>query len=248
MRPAPASHRRDWEDLSEVDLFWSILSDPAKRHGGWDEHEYLASGLVEVDMRLTRAAGLGHSGGWDHALDFGCGAGRLTQALSARCERVVGVDISAQMIGTAERLAAGKPKCAFVLADRPDLGMFQDGSFDLVFTTIVLQHMPSRAAIRRYLVEFVRVLRPGGLIIFQLPSFIPARHRLQLRPRAYRLLRAVGVPPATLYRRLRLQPIRMRFLPTADVQVVLEQAGASVLAVDETPVSGIVSAVYYITK
>jgi len=248
VRPAPALHRRDWEDLSEVDLYWSILSDPAKRHGGWDEQEYLASGLVEIDARLRRAAEVGHPARGAAALDFGCGAGRLTQALATRFAQVVGVDISAQMIATAERLAAARANCEFVLADGPDLRMFEDGSFDLVFTTIVLQHLPSPAAIRRYLVEFVRVTRPGGLIIFQLPSRIPLRHRLQPRPRIYRLLRAAGVPPDALYRRLHLQPIRMRFLPRAEVQSLLEQAGGRVLAVDETPVSGIVSAVYYVTK
>ena len=38
------------------------------------------------------------------ALDFGCGAGRLSRALAAHFEHVVGVDVSASMIETARAL------------------------------------------------------------------------------------------------------------------------------------------------
>ena len=63
----------------------------------------------------------------------------------------------------------------------------------------------------------------------------------------YRLLRTLGVQPSMLYRRLGLQPIRMAFIPTAEVTALIERSGGSVLAVDETPVNGS-SAVYYATK
>ena len=54
--------------------------------------------------------------------------------------------------------------------------------------------MPAARAKERYVGELVRVLRPGGLLALQLPSAIPARHRIQPRPRAYALLRRAGVP------------------------------------------------------
>ena len=242
------AHRRDWEDLASVDLYWSILSDPAKQHGGWVQQDYLDSGVAEVDARLARATELGHRLANRDALDFGCGAGRLTRALASRFERAVGIDIAAPMIAAAQRLCMDLENCRFVLNDEPDLRVFDDTSFDLVFTTIVLQHLPNRAAIRAYLREFVRVTRPGGLIVFQLPSDIPIRHRLQLRRRVYRLLRGVGVPVSTLYRTLGLQPIRMQFMPKTEVVSLLENCGARALAIDETPVGGIVSAVYYVTR
>ena len=240
-----AAHRRDWEDLAEVDLYWSILSDPAKRHGAWNEEDYLRSGVVEIDRHLARAAQLGHDTVWEDALDFGCGAGRLTLALARRFERAVGVDVAAAMIAAAQRLGGGVENCRFVLNDEPHLRVFADASFDLVFTTIVLQHLPGRRTIESYLREFVRIVRPGGLIIFQLPCSIPVRHRLQPRGRAYRLLRHLGMPPSVLYRTLGLQPIRMQFIPAERVVSLLSDHGARVLAVDQTPVSGIVSAVYY---
>ena len=54
---------------------------------------------------------------------------------------------------------------------------------------IVLQHVPDREAIESYVREFCRVLRPGGLAVFPLPSHIPAIFRLQWRRRLYLGLR-----------------------------------------------------------
>ena len=46
---------------------------------------------------------------------------------------------------------------------------FADASFDFVYSTIVLQHVPPALAIG-YVDEFARVLRPGGLAVFTLPA------------------------------------------------------------------------------
>lgn len=59
-----------------------------------------------------------------------------------------------------------------MLNDENHLRVFADASFELVHSRITLQHLPRRH-IRSYLREFARILRPGGLIVFQLP----ARHR-----------------------------------------------------------------------
>jgi hypothetical protein len=45
----------------------------------------------------------------------------------------------------------------------------------LVFTSITLQHLPPDA-IRRYLEEFLRVAKPGGCVIFQLPSHLSEKY------------------------------------------------------------------------
>ena len=64
--------------------------------------------------------------------------------------------------------------CRFVLNTAQDLALFDDGSFDLVYCRLVLQHVPAQCA-RNYIREFVRVSRPGGAILFQLPT--PAADR-----------------------------------------------------------------------
>lgn len=48
------------------------------------------------------------------------------------------------------------------------LDAFADETFDFIYTAHVLQHMEPRFA-RGYVREFVRVLRPGGVLVFQIP-------------------------------------------------------------------------------
>ncbi len=103
------------------------------------------------------------------ALDFGCGVGRLTQALAAHFEQVDGVDVSRGMIKLADDLNPFPDSCRFHLNQAGDLALFETGSFDFVFSQITLQHMPPKYS-RRYIREFIRLLRPGGVMVFQIPA------------------------------------------------------------------------------
>jgi 2-polyprenyl-3-methyl-5-hydroxy-6-metoxy-1,4-benzoquinol methylase len=102
------------------------------------------------------------------ALDFGCGVGRLTEALASHFDRVCGVDISPAMIQHARNYKKSG-RSEYLLNETGDLRQFAGGRFDFVYSSITLQHMPARFA-TRYMVEFLRVLKPGGLLVFQLPS------------------------------------------------------------------------------
>jgi SAM-dependent methyltransferase len=222
-------HRRDWEDLATLDPYWAILSHPERKHWRWDAEEFFSAGQAEVDAVLETAAELGYPRARGAALDFGCGVGRTTQALGRHFGTAVGVDISAAMIARARELNSAIPNTRFVLNTDEDLRLFDDASFDLVYSTAVLQHLPSEALIRGTMAELVRLLRPNGLLVFQLPSFMPVAYRLQLGRKAYLLLRRLGVSPEWLYGRLGLQPMRMRFLPEQAVVRRLERLGARVL-------------------
>jgi SAM-dependent methyltransferase len=242
-------HKRDWEELAEVDPFWAILSDPNRQFGRWDLECFFDSGRLEVDelMALAEAYGLPESR--RRALDFGCGSGRTTRPLAGIFSEVVGVDISERMVDQARRVNADMPNCAFLLNTAEDLRLFEDDHFDLVYSSIVLQHLPKRSLILTYIAEFVRTLSEGGLLAFQLASFVPIKHRLQPRRRIYRALRTLHVSPNILYETLRLQPIRMSFVPIKEVLSKLETVGALTLDVVtvEAP-TGVNSSTYYATK
>lgn len=244
-----SKHRRNWHDLGELDPYWAVLSDPAKRFGRWDTAEFFATGEREVATVLGRAKSLGYPAGHAAALDFGCGLGRTTRALATRFERCVGVDIADTMVRAAQELNADVPACSFAVNDGDGLA-FADASFDLVYSNIVLQHQPSRRAAERYIAEFVRVLKPDGLAVFQVPHRIPLIFRLQPHRRLYSLLHALGVPKETLYRRLKLAPIRMGAVPELRVRATVTAAGGKVLAVDHDTNSGphVDSRTYYVTK
>ncbi len=103
------------------------------------------------------------------ALDFGCGVGRLSQALAATFDRVDGVDISESMIRSALEFNRHGDKCKYHVNTRDDLRLFDDDTFDFVYSNITLQHVPPEYALR-YIAEFMRVLKPGGVAVFHVPG------------------------------------------------------------------------------
>jgi len=152
------------------------------------------------------------------------------------------------MIDEARLVNGDCSRCRFEVNVTTDLRRFPDASFDAVYTSIVLQHLPGERLVRSYVGEFVRVLRPGGMLAFQLPSFIPRKHRVQPRRRVYGVLRTLEVPRDVLFRRLRLQPIAMLALPVDEVVSAVERAGARVLAIDSLRAAGgVVSSTYFAT-
>ena len=232
-------HRQDWERLAEVDAMWAVLTAPGRKGGGWDVGEFLATGETEICDVLETAKRLGRPAHHTLALDFGCGVGRLTRALGGRFDRAVGVDISAGMIEQARRLNADEPACEFRVNDAADLAAFETDSFDLVYSSIVLQHPPSRADIERYVAEFLRVARPEGLVVFGIPNHIPFPWSLQPRRRVYALLRRLGVSEAWMLRKTPLTPMRMTQVPEGQVRAFLQSHGARLLhtePIDEGPV------------
>ena len=250
MNPSLRRHQRDWEDLGELDPYWAILAYPERRFGRWDLDEFFRTGAEEIARLETEMQRLGRPVRRERALDFGCGVGRLTRALATPFRRSFGVDVSAQMVATAKALNAAFPNCEFVVNGHPDLRMFPDDHFDLIYSVLVLQHLPTRAAIVAYLDDFARVLAPGGLLVCQIPSHIPLRRRLQPRRRLYAVLRSLGLGPRVLYHRLGLFPMRMTAVAEQDVRDRLTEVGAQVLEAraDMMASTEIESRTYFATK
>jgi SAM-dependent methyltransferase len=242
-----SAHQREWETIASLDPHWAVLSDPEHKFGRWDDEEFFATGEREVADRLGAGADLGLPKEHESALDFGCGLGRTARALGRRFGECVGVDISKEMVARARELGASEPNCRFLVNTRPDLSIFGDRSFDLVYSSIVLQHMPSAEHVELYLRELVRVLRDGGLLVFQLPSTAPLAVRLQPRRTLYRVLRRLGLSSRFLYWRLGLHPMSLLTLPQARVRGLLEGAEAELLRVidEPDPEFGVTNSVYF---
>jgi SAM-dependent methyltransferase len=135
------------------------------------------------------------------------------------------------MIGLARKFNLERPNCEFVASDSAVLP-FPDRSFEFVFTVLVLQHVPKRSAILRYIAEFIRVAKDDGIIVFQLPNRVPLRRRIQLRRRLWSWLSAVGVPESCLFKKLGLAPILINGISRQEVERFVRDRGARVRAVE----------------
>jgi SAM-dependent methyltransferase len=105
-------------------------------------------------------------------LNIGCGIGRVEPYLAPRVAESWAVDISGEMIARAGQRLAGFPNVHLrELRLGEFLSSFEDSSFDLVFSLLVLQHMEREDAFL-YLEDARRVLRPGGVLYVQFPNFL----------------------------------------------------------------------------
>lgn len=102
-----------------------------------------------------------------NALDFGCGKGRNVTNLKDRFQfdRVDGVDISESNISYCKSTIDGSD---FYLNNGIDLKDLKSNEYDLVMSTIVLQHIPVHEIRYNLMSEIHRVLKNGGEFRFQM--------------------------------------------------------------------------------
>jgi SAM-dependent methyltransferase len=249
----------NWDGFGRSRPLWSVLT----RDEEWQADEFFATGVKEVDALLKHLERLGVRVSRGRALDFGCGVGRVTQALARHFDEVCGVDLAPSMLDVARQFNRHDGPCSFFLNQTDDLAQFASDSFDLIYSNITLQHMLPRYS-RNYIREFVRVLAPAGVLAFQIPSELIDSNALR---RTFRKRLAPGV--LELYRRVkrgsgkvidRTRPtgqlngprMEMHGIPSEEVVRLLDASGARVLDVrvdrSETANRQWVCFFYYATK
>jgi ubiquinone/menaquinone biosynthesis C-methylase UbiE len=162
---------RYWKNLAIGDRFGAILTDAHGGYPDWRTEEFFETGKHDAARFLADLERIAPTAGRGRLLDFGCGVGRVTRALAEHFESVVGMDIAPAMIAQARALNGAHTRCRFVVSGRAHLRRFRTGNFDVVYSRLVLQHVPPRL-VRAYIREFLRVLAPGGALMFQLPDQI----------------------------------------------------------------------------
>lgn len=150
--------REAWDEAARDNAQASILT-----VGELEEHAFYETGRVEIARVLNRLQVCGLNIAPITALDFGCGIGRLTVALAEHFVAVDGVDISREMIRRARPASGAVYHCS------SSLDLFPDKRFDLVYSNITLQHMPSELQ-QDYIRQFMRVVEPDGAVVFEIPE------------------------------------------------------------------------------
>jgi SAM-dependent methyltransferase len=151
-----------WDARARDNAAWYV--DTSLSYDDPDMQRFFTTGEVIVAEALDGAPAQPPGSGL--AVEIGSGLGRVCQALAPRFAHVVGVDISPTMVERARELVHDT-RVAFRLGDGETINGVDDGSADLVLSFTVFQHIPSVAVIEGYLREAGRVLRPGGVLVFQ---------------------------------------------------------------------------------
>ena len=148
--------------------------------GGWEGHAHM--GYIHGEIIHKKLVGRFFPGGifqqrrdvaamapresYRRILDMGCSSGHFTTALAETYPnaQIVGVDLSARMLEHAWRTANANGWNWQLSQQAAEATDFEDASFDLVASYIILHEMPARA-IRAVFAEAFRLLEAGGDMI-----------------------------------------------------------------------------------
>jgi len=171
--------RQDWDRRAIEDAEHYIYT----RDSGSDVAGFLESGRANYDQLVRPYLPVlldGRAARNSRALEIGCGAGRMTRWFAEDFAAVDALDISEEMLERARTMVAEHPNVRLCLGSGVDLAGLPEESYDLAFSYIVFQHVPSRAVVERYARDAARVLKDGGCFKFQVngdqsPEYVARR-------------------------------------------------------------------------
>ncbi len=153
---------RDWERWAKIDPYYAVLTADRYKKDNIDTDEFFRSGELHIARIFETLYRLDPAFRPKVSLDFGCGVGRLLIPLSRISQRVVGVDISPTMLGTAEQnlYERGIANCSLIESD--DSLSRVPGGMDFIHSFIVFQHIPAKQG-EKIFAALLSKLAPGGM-------------------------------------------------------------------------------------
>jgi ubiquinone/menaquinone biosynthesis C-methylase UbiE len=169
--------QKNWDYLGRMDPLYAIKVGVMNEGGEWESkdggkwtlQDFFQTGVDEIDRIFKDADQLNLKFHNKRAFDFGCGIGRVTQALGRYFNEVDGVDIAPSMITLANNYNEDNERIRYFLNNTDSLEIFDDNTYDFIYSVEVLQHMHPTYQ-EKYLKELLRILSPDGLLVVELPS------------------------------------------------------------------------------
>ena len=158
----------DWRELGVSQPYWGVLSHPDFRTETITPEgieSFYASGRDYIAQMVATLTALTGEAPLGPALDFGCGVGRLAEAMAEHAP-TTGLDISPGMLALA-RARGGKATYTDTLPAGP---------FGWINSFIVFQHIPPERGME-ILADLLARLAPGGMISLQLTAWRDGRHQ-----------------------------------------------------------------------
>jgi 2-polyprenyl-3-methyl-5-hydroxy-6-metoxy-1,4-benzoquinol methylase len=116
--------QKSWDSFGQKDPFWAILTSSSRRNNKWNQKEFFATGETQIALVMKQLDTMGLHLKRGRCLDFGCGVGRLTQALCQFFEECDGVDIAPSMVKAARHYNSYAERCRYHLNEMSDLRLF----------------------------------------------------------------------------------------------------------------------------
>jgi SAM-dependent methyltransferase len=181
-----------WDYFGQHDPYWGVVTAEQYRSDMLTDEEkrrFFDTGSDHVSDILNKIRSHVDAGFQiKHALDFGCGVGRILIPLARISDHVTGVDVSASILKEAERNCRDQcvTNVTFVLND-DNLTKLHQRRFDFVHSYIVLQHIPPKVGIK-LIDRLLEMVNDKGIAVLQVTYFDPSPIREQWRVKAYRNL------------------------------------------------------------
>lgn len=96
-------------------------------------------------------------------LEIGCGAGRMSRALSSRFKLIYAYDVSDEYISISREKNSDLKNVIFTANDGVSFPEINNETIDFVFSGWTMQHMPTKDVVIKNIMEIARVLKLGGL-------------------------------------------------------------------------------------
>ena len=147
-----------WDDLAKKNSKYYINSDFGKKI---TEKQFRISGFEDCEKYLSEDKLIIPY--FDKTfLEIGAGIGRMTEFIPMLFRKVIGIDISGEMIKQGKERLKVRDNIELIETDGNTIPLKND-SVDVAFSYLVFQHMKSKEMVESNFKEVYRVLKPKGL-------------------------------------------------------------------------------------